>query len=67
MQKQNADANNMLFLALHDEATEKYLSLVSIFNGGTINIKINDTSQGVYLPISKLHSILAVRTELTCP
>ena len=32
----------------------------------TINSKINGTPKGVYLPISKQHSILPVRSEFTC-
>ena len=34
------------------------------FNFCTINSKVNDTLKGVYLPISKLHSILAVANLL---
>ena len=34
-------------------------------NEGTINSKVNDTSKVVYLPISKLHSILTVANLLT--
>ena len=36
----------------------------SIWNGYTIASKINGTPKGVYLPISKLHSILAVANLL---
>ena len=33
--------------------------LSKIINAGTVNSKINGTPKGVYLPISKQHSILA--------
>ena len=41
-----------------------YSGYVSLMWSCTINRKINGTSKGVYLPISKLHSILAVANLL---
>ena len=35
-----------------------------MYNNGTIASKINGTPKGVYLPISKLHSILAAANLL---
>ena len=40
------------------------LEKISLINTGTIASKINVTPKGVYLPISKLHSILAVANLL---
>ena len=38
--------------------------LTTIFNSCTVNSKINGTPKGVYLPISKLHSIYAIVNSL---
>ena len=40
------------------------LSLLKVFQTGTIASKMNVTPKGVYLPISKLHLILAVSNLL---
>ena len=40
------------------------IKLVLKLSSGTINSKINGTPKGVYMPISKLHSILAVANLL---
>ena len=40
------------------------IKLVLKLSSGTINSRINGTPKGVYMPISKLHSILAVANLL---